>query len=107
MRSSITSTTAAWNEAQRSATSRGFQRRDRLGGEPRRRLQPGEREVGGRPAEQRARQREAGRIALPRRRFDRRAAGIGQAEQLGGLVEGFADRVVHRRAEPDDSRRRL
>ena len=40
------------------------------------------------------------RVAVARRRLDRRPAGIGQAEQLGGLVERLADRVVHRRAEP-------
>ena len=32
--------------------------------------------------------------------LDLRAAGIGQAQQLGGLVERFADGVIERRAEP-------
>ena len=63
-------------------------------------LEPGEREIGiRRPNIGRGRAKRVG-IAGPRRRFDRRAAGIGQAQQLGGLVESLADRVVHRRAEP-------
>ena len=42
---STTSTTACWNEAQRSATSWSDKRRDRLGLQPQRGLQPGQREI--------------------------------------------------------------
>src|SRR3546814_3408582 len=38
-------------------------------------------------------------IACPRRRLDGRSAGIAEPEQLGGLVEGLADRVVDGAAE--------
>ncbi len=46
-----------------------------------------------------ARQLEARRVALERATLHLRPAGIGQAQHLGDLVEGFADRVVHRRAD--------
>jgi hypothetical protein len=62
-------------------------------------FQPGEREVGLGAAEHRARQDEALRLAALRLALDLRAARVGKAEQLRGLVEGFADRVVDRGAE--------
>ena len=40
-------------------------------------------------------------IAVGRLALDLRAARIGQAEELRDLVEGLAQRVVDRRAEPD------
>ena len=53
------------------------------------------------PAEHRPRKRKARGIARARGLLDRRAAGLRQAEQLGGLVEGFAERVVDGGAEAD------
>ena len=103
-RSTITSPTAAWNEAQRSRTSSSRSGCDLLG-LPHRRLQPGEREVhAGRPTIGRGR---AKRVALPlpppSRPAGRRDS---RAQQLGRLVEGLADRVVDRGAEPHDRGRR-
>ena len=76
------------------------QRSRRFGRVPHRRLEAGKGKVGVRPAEHGPRQREAFRIAALGRRFDRRTAGISKAEQFSGLVEGLADGVVHRRAQP-------
>ena len=45
---------------------------------------------------QRAGQRHRAGIALERQPLDRRAAGIAEAQDLGGLVEGFAQRIVDR-----------
>ncbi len=70
-----------------------------LGGEAERRLQAGEREVGARPVDQRARQRDAGGTRRTGGCFHRRAAGIGEAEELGGLVECLAEGVVDGGAE--------
>ena len=77
------------------------QGRDPVGLHPHRGLQAGQREVRFRPAQHRTRKGEALGIAVERALFDQRAAGIGQSQHLGDLVEGFADRVVERRAEPD------
>ena len=48
----------------------------------------------------RPRQREARGIAARRLLLDLRPARIAETEQLRGLVEGFADGVVERGAEP-------
>ena len=64
------------------------------------RLESGEREVAARLAPHRPRQRETLRIASDRRLLDRRAAGKAQAQQLGGLVETLAGRIVDGGAEP-------
>jgi hypothetical protein len=45
-------------------------------------------------SDQRAGERHSGCVAFNRKRFDRGAAGIGQAEELRGLVERFPDSVV-------------
>ena len=58
-----------------------------------------EKSASGRPLH-RPRQREALRIAVRGVASRPRAAGIAKAEQLRGLVEGLADRVVDRGAEP-------
>ena len=59
--------------------------------------QPGLRHIG------RGRAKRCGSPPL-RRALDRRPAGKAEAQQLGGLVEAFAGRVVDGRAEPRDSR---
>ena len=100
VRSSTTSAIAAWKEAQKSATSLRAEGCVLLHRETQRRLQAGKGEVRAGRADQRTRQREAARIARPRRALDIRPAGIGEAEQFRGLVEGFAQRVVDGRAEP-------
>ncbi len=64
------------------------------------RLQPGEGEIAAWPTEHRPRQLEPRGIAGRRRCLDRRTAGIAEPYQLGAFVEGLADRVVDRRAEP-------
>ena len=51
-------------------------------------------------AHQGARQRESRRIASVCSPFQRRAAGKAQAQHLGGLVEGFAHRIVDGGGEP-------
>ena len=106
-RSATTSTTACWNEAQRSATSWSLQRRDLLGLEAQRGLQAGQREIRRRRGRASA---AAGRSArrLPRGGFllDLRAAGIAEAQQLRGLVEGLADGVVDAWCRAAHSRRR-
>ena len=100
MRSSITSTTAAWKEAQRSATSRGFSGAIDCAAWRVAVFNPdSEKSAFGRPSSGRGSANRVG-IAAARGGLDRRAAGIGQAEQLGGLIERLADRVVHRRAQP-------
>ena len=99
VRSSTTSTAAAWNEAARSATSLLRERRVRFRGDAKRRLQPGEGKVAAGRAVQRTRQRKALWVSRLRRPLDVRPAGIGEAQKLGGLVEGFAERVVDGRAE--------
>ena len=53
----------------------------------------------GRPSIGRGKSKRVG-IAFQRFALDLRAAGIGQAEHFGDLVEGFADGIVDRRAEP-------
>ncbi len=68
--------------------------RGALGGQAHGRLEAGEGEVGAGPVDEWTRQGEACRVAGLRRRFHRRPAGIGEAEELGGLVEGFAERIV-------------
>ena len=70
------------------------QRRDPLGLEPQRRLQPRQRKVRLGPALHRPRQRKPRRISPHRFLLHLRAARIAQPQQLRGLVEGLADRVV-------------
>ena len=99
-RSSTTSTTACWNEAHRSATSWSdsgaiFSASSRSAV-----FRPeSEKSASLRPCIGRG---SAKRVASPRSGFllDLRAARIAEAEQLGGLVEGLADGVVHGGAEP-------
>ena len=62
-------------------------------------LEAGEREMRLGAPEHRPRQRN-GRAPTRSMALDLGAAGIGKAEQLGRLVEGFAQRIVERRAEP-------
>ena len=71
-------------------------------------LQPRKREIEVAAVQQRARQREGGGVAELGQRGQRRAARIAQAEQLGGLVERLAGRVVDasRRAAHSGRRRR-
>ncbi len=93
------STTALWNEAQRSATSFSdsgaiFSASIRTAV-----LRPeSEKSGSGRPVSGRGKLKRAGSPAL-RGALHRRSARIGQAEHLGGLVEGFADGVVDGAAE--------
>ncbi len=63
-------------------------------------LQPREREVEAFAAQQGPRQGEPRAVAAFGQLFQRRAAGIGQAQGLGDLVEGLAGRVVDGRADP-------
>ena len=100
-RSVTISTTASWNEAAEVGDVLVRQRRDLLGLEPHRRLEPGQREIGVAPAAHRPRQEEAAAVAAGGLALDLRPAGIAEAEQLRGLVEGLADGVVARGAEPD------
>ena len=65
-----------------------------------RRLEAGEGEMRLRPPEHRPRQGEAVRPAGARRLLHRRPAGKAEAQQLGGLVEGLAQRIVDGGAEP-------
>ena len=104
---STTSTTACWNEAHRSATSWSdsgaiFSASSRSAV-----FKPGQREI--RPPCGRCIGRgSAKRVASPRAAslLDLRPARIAEAEQLGGLVEGFADGVVHAWCRAARSRRR-
>ena len=57
-------------------------------------LEAREREVAIRPADHRPRKGKTGGIAVAGGRFDRRPAGIAEAQQAGGLVEGLAHRIV-------------
>jgi hypothetical protein len=75
------------------------QRRIGLRHLPNRGLQAGKREIATGGALERPRQIEVLSVAVPGATLDARAAGIGKAEQLGGLVEGFAERIIDRRAE--------
>ena len=63
-------------------------------------LSPANEKCGSPLPTQRARQADGARIAFQRQPLDRRPAGIAEAEDLGGLVERLAQRVVDRRAEP-------
>ena len=63
-------------------------------------LEPGEGEMRLSAAHQRAGQRHGGGIALARQRLHHRPAGIAQAQDLGRLVEGLAQRVVDRGRQP-------
>ena len=100
-RSTTISTTASWNEAHRSATSWSdsgaifsASRRTAV-------LSPdSEKSASRRPIIGRGNTK---RPRSPRARhlFDSRAARIAEAEQFRGLVEGLADGVVARGAEPD------
>ena len=64
-------------------------------------LRPESEKSGSAPAQHRARQGEALGIALRGLALDLRPARIAEAEELRDLVEGLADRVVDRGAEPD------
>ncbi len=77
-----------------------LKRRKPIGLEPHRGLEPGEGKIGLRPPSHRAREIIARRIAFRRLALDERAAGIAEAEHFRDLVEGFADRIIDRRAEP-------
>ena len=91
--------TASWKLAQRSAMSCSRQRRARHRLVPERGLEPGQREMRLGASEHRPRQLDRGPAArgVP---LNLRPAGIAQAQQLGRLVEGLAERIVERRAEP-------
>mmetsp|Transcript_11200 Transcript_11200/g.27714 ORF Transcript_11200/g.27714 Transcript_11200/m.27714 type:complete len:207 (+) Transcript_11200:506-1126(+) len=69
--------------------------------QPRRSLEPSEREVVVLLRAHRHRQRHAGRVPPPRERLERRAAAAadGEVEQPGHLVVRLAQRVVERRAD--------
>src|SRR6185369_13281703 len=75
------------------------ERRARRRRVPERRLKPGEREMRFASAEHRAGQGNGGAPAGGAS-LDFRAARIAKAEQLGRLVERFAQRIVERGAEP-------
>ncbi len=75
------------------------QRRDLLRFEAQRRLQPGQRKIRIVTAGHRPRQGEPLGVAAGGLLLDQRAAGIAEAEELRGLVEGLADRVVDGAAE--------
>ena len=62
-------------------------------------LEAGEGEMRFGRAEQGPRKRDRLGVAVAGQRFDRRPAGIGQAEQFRGLVEGFAGGIVDRRRQ--------
>ena len=63
------------------------------------RLQPGKREIGALAAHERPWQRKPVRIAIRRRALNGRAAGKSEAQHLGDLIEGFAQRIVDGAAE--------
>ena len=67
------------------------------------RLEAGKREVAAWPVEKRARQRKARGIAFTCLGFDRRAAGLGKAEELRHLVEGLAGCIVDGAAEATEA----
>ena len=73
---------------------------ERLDGLPDRGLEAREGEVAAGPAEERPRQPVLLRVAFAREALDRRSAGIAEAQELRAFVEGLADRVVERGAEP-------
>ena len=75
------------------------ERRDPLGLDPQRGLQPRQRKIRLRPPVHRPRQREPRRVAPRRLLLHLRPAGIAQPQKLCGLVERLADRVVRRGAE--------
>ena len=100
MRSSTTSTTAAWNEAQRSATSRGRRGATDSAASRTAVFRPdSEKSAFGRPTSGRG---SANRSGSPSSAAASTAGppGKGSPKQLGRLVERFADRVVHGRAKP-------
>ena len=99
-RSMTTSTTACWNEAQRSATSWSESGAILSASSRSAVLRPESEKSALGASEHRPRQRKA--RGLPRGRFllDLRPARIAEAEQLRGLVEGLADGVVDGGAEP-------
>ena len=76
------------------------ERRDFFGFQPQRGLQAGQREIRLFTSVHGPRQRKARGVAARRFLLDLRSARIAEAEQLGGLVEGFADGVVLRGADP-------
>ena len=62
-------------------------------------LQPGKREIGTLTAHERPWQGEPAWIAVRRRALNSRAAGKSEAQHLGDLIEGFAQRIVDCAAE--------
>ncbi len=76
------------------------ERSDLLGRQPQRGLQSGQREIAVAAPRHRPRQRETTGVAELRRPLDLRPARIVEPEELRGLVEGFADGVVERGAQP-------
>ena len=63
------------------------------------RLQPGKREIGALPTDERPWQGKPAWIAIRRRALHSRAARKSEAQHLGDLIEGFAQRIVDRAAE--------
>src|SRR5271165_3618376 len=68
--------------------------------QPQRGLEPRERKIGVRAPDHGPRQREAPGVAAERLPFHLRTAGITETKKLCRLVEGLADGVVDRGAEP-------
>ena len=99
VRSLRMSAAASWKLAQRSATSCSLSGARAIASCRSAVLSPASEKCGsGRPSIGRG----SAMVARPRlaASLDRRAAGIAEAEQLRGLVEGLAKRIVERRAEP-------
>ena len=110
-RSARMSVMAAWKLAAMSAASCMGQSGHAMGGDE---LGDGgfqarEGEIAAGAAQERAWEREGFGVAIARHGLQRGAAGIGQAEELGGFVESFAGGIIQRRAEswycPTPSRR--
>jgi hypothetical protein len=93
-----TSVTASWNSAARSALPAPVSSFCTSGSQHRR-LQAGKAEIQVAAVQHRPRQLEAARRTRLGQLGQRRPAGVAEAEQLGGLVEGLAGRVVERLAE--------
>ncbi len=98
-RSTITSTAAAWNEAQRSATSVIGQRRDALGFQPHRRLQAGKGKVGVLPSDHRA-----GEVESRRDRHSRPPVRRAGRRDRAGRAVWRPCRRLRRRRRPPSSR---
>ena len=99
-RSLTTSTTACWNDAQRSATSWSVSGAIFSASSRSAVFSPdSEKSASRRPVIGRGSEKRCG-IAARRLLLDQRPAGIAEAEQFRRLVECLADRVVDRAAEP-------